>query len=275
MLLYKSHRFISGLPMLLLFSSCANTRTILRSPQTNQQNAYHAMPTLEDERKTAHYVSGTLTIGGMNDFLRDDIYIFQGRWHVAHQLGTNLQGYFGLNGSAGVYKISSHSWYGYYDPLNGSITTYEGPKGNKGTSSLGSTAGLAYAIPLGTKAEWRILGVEGSAGQEFGSYYKLRKSLPDTLVSLTDRRNFHATLGGFTEFIFKPRNRDIRIGYQLAVGSSLHRLRNHYDGWHDFTPYYINNTFHFTVRRTTGSLRIASGKYFAGVQMGFSYRLSQ
>ncbi|KYP12923.1 MAG: hypothetical protein A1D16_16630 [Flavihumibacter sp. CACIAM 22H1] len=258
----------------ILFLSSCTTRDIFRSPYTNQQNSYHVMPLLSDEKKTANYLTASATLGGSNDYLTDEVYIFQGKWHVSHQFGSRIQGYFGLHGSAGLYDISSNAYStNDYDPATGQPIEFNGPKGNKFTGSFGSTAGLAVVIPLGNRAEWRVFGLESSIGREWGDYYKARRSLPDSVIDIADRRNTHLTLGGFTEWVFKPRNPDIRFGYQLAIGSSLHRLRNDVNGFYNFTPFYINNTFHFTVRRTTGIIRFAAGNYFGAVQTGFSYRL--
>ncbi len=232
------------------------------------------MPTLADEKKTANYLTASISLGASNDWLNDEVYNFQGKWHIAGRLGENLQGYVGVNGSVGLYDISSNTYNdGRYDPVTGEYIYFDGPKGNKSTASLGTTAGLAVVIPLGTRVEWRIFGVESSFGREFGEYYRARLSLPDSAVDITDRRNTHVTLGGFTEFIFKPRNPDISLGYQMAIGSSLHRLRNYERGTYDFTPFYINNTFHITVRRVSGIARITAGNYYGGVQLGFGYRL--
>lgn len=270
---YSTLRIILVALCAVLFTSCIRTRTIFRAPYTNQQNTYHVMPVLTDEKKTAHYLTASPTMGGMNDYLNDEIYILQGKWHVSHQFGSNLQGYFGLHGSAGLYDISSSAYNLEYDPNTGNPMEFKGPKGNKFTGSFGSTAGMAVVIPLGTRAEWRVIGVESSIGREFGDYYKARRSLPDSVIDIADRRNLHVTLGGFTEWIFKPRNPDIRLGYQLAIGSSLHRLRNPVNDFYNFTPYYVNNTFHFTVRRTTGIARLSAGPFFGAVQLGVSYRL--
>ncbi|MBU7578707.1 MAG: hypothetical protein KAF40_11655 [Flavihumibacter sp.] len=266
-----------SLVLCLLFGASCTTRTIFRSPYTNQQNTYHVMPTLSDEKKTAHYLTASATLGGSNDWLADAIYIFQGKYHVAGQLGKNLQGYAGLHGSVGSYDISGGAYDNNvkYDPVTGEPIYFEGPTGNKFTASVGSTAGLAIVIPLGTRVEWRVFGLESSFGREFGDYYKTRLALPDSVVEISDRRNTHLTLGGFTEWIFKPRNPDVRLGYQLAIGSSLHRLRNYEQfTYNNFTPFYINNTFHFTVRRTTGFVRLSAGNFYGAVQSGVSFRLN-
>jgi hypothetical protein len=269
----QTHAGILLVLAVLSLSSCT-TRDIFRSPYTNKQNSYHVMPVLSDEKKTANYLTANATLGGANDFLTDDLYIFQGKWHVSHQFGSNLQGYFGVHGSAGIYDISSSAYTTLdYDPVTGEPIEFNGPKGNKFTGSLGSTAGLALVVPLGTRVEWRVIGVESSFGREFGDYYKARLALPDSVIDISDRRNTHLTLGGFTEWVFKPRNPDIRIGYQLGIGSSLHRLRNEVDNLYNFTPFYINNTFHFTIRRTTGIVRFSAGNYYGAAQMGISYRL--
>jgi hypothetical protein len=260
---------------LMMLASCT-TRTIFRSPYTNQQNTYHVMPSLSDEKKTANYFSASATLGGSNDWLADPIYIFQGKWHIAGQLAKNLQGYVGLHGNAGWYDISGGAYDEKvtYDPVTGEAIYFNGPTGNKFTASLGSTAGLAVVVPLGSRVEWRVFGLESSFGREFGDYYKTRLSLPDSVIEISDRRNTHLTLGGFTEWIFKPRNPDIRLGYQLAIGSSLHRLRNYEQfTYNNFTPFYINNTFHFTVRRTTGFVRLSAGNYYGAVQSGVSFKL--
>jgi hypothetical protein len=232
------------------------------------------MPALSDEQTTASYLSGSVTSGASNEFLRDDFQLFQGKWHIAGKLGRNLQGYVGLHGSAGAYDISETAFDLYdYDPVTGMPREFKGPTGTKFMGSLGSTAGLAIVLPLGDRVEWRVLGVESSYGHEFGDYYKIRRSLPDSAILLADRRNTHITLGGFTEWIFKSSNPDKRIGVQLAMGSSLHRLRNEEKVYNNLTPFYLHNTFHFTVRRTTGYIRISAGDYYAAFQSGVSFRL--
>ncbi len=257
---------------LLLFCSCSPS-TLFRSPYANQQQTYHAMPALSDEQPTASYLSGSVTLGASNDFLTDDFQLFQGKWHIAGKLGKNLQGFIGFHGSAGAYDISENAFNRYdYDPVTGMPREFKGPTGTKFIGSLGSTAGLAIVLPLGDRIDWRVFGVESSYGHEFGDYYKTRRSLPDSAVHLADRRNTHVTLGGFTEWIFKSRNPDKRIGVQLAMGSSLHRLRNEPISY-SLAPFYIHNTFHFTVRRTTGYIRVSAGDYYAAFQSGVSFRL--
>lgn len=272
MRLTHSNTLFSLFLCLLFFCSCSPS-TLFRSPYTNQQQTYHVMPALSDEQKTANYLSGSVTLGASNDFLTDDFQLFQGKWHIAGKLGKNLQGYIGLHGSAGAYDISENAFNRYnYDPVTGMPREFKGSTGTKFIGSLGSTAGLAIVLPLGERVEWRVVGVESSYGHEFGDYYKTRRSLPDSAIHLADRRNTHVTLGGFTEWIFKSRNPDRRIGVQLAMGSSLHRLRNE-TIFYSLAPFYINNTFHFTVRRTTGYIRISAGDYYAAFQSGVSFRL--
>lgn len=258
--------------VLFLFTSCSST-TLFRSPYTNQQQTYHVMPALSDEQTSASYLSGSVTLGSSNNLLTDDFQLFQGKWHIAGKLARNLQGYVGLHGSAGAYDISQNAFNRYdYDPVTGMPREFKGTTGTKFVGSLGSTAGLAIVLPLGDRVEWRVFGVESSYSHEFGDYYKIRRSLPDSAIHLADRRNTHVTVGGFTEWIFKSRNPDRRIGLHLAMGSSLHRLRNEAN-FFNLTPFYMHNTFHFTVRRTTGYIRISAGDYYAAFQSGVSFRL--
>lgn len=263
---------VSALVLMILLSSCTS-RSIFRSPYTTQQNSYHVMPNLTDEQPTAHYLTLSASTGASNDYWRDETILFQGKYHVAGKLGKHLQGFAGAHGTAGWYDISSRSYLEQYDPVTGQYTQYYGPQGNKFTGSVGGTAGLAVVIPLGDRVEWRVIGAEMAVGQEFGAFYKARVSIPDSAVDLTDRRRTHLNAGGFTEWIFKPRDPEKQLGYQIAFNSSLHRLRNQVINTYNMTPFSMHHTFHFTVRRYTGIVRLSVSQFYGSAQLGFAYKL--
>lgn len=262
------------LTAILFHTSCVR-KSVFRSPYTNLQHSYHVMPVITDSTHSANYISLASTHGFGNDNWSDGLAIAQLKFHHAQTMG-NFQGFLGAHAHAGFYRIDPSSYYNNYyryDPWQDTISQYNGPAGRKFTGSVGINGGLTYTLVLGRKLEWRILGIEASLGREFGEYLDVRKQIPDSVITYTDKRNTPVTIGGFTELVFKPSNPRFRFGYQLAVGSGIHRMSNTSISQGNLTPMYVNNTFQFTMYRYTGYFQARVGDYFGGVQLGFSYRL--
>lgn len=257
--------------VILLHSACIR-KSVFRSPYTNLQNSYHVMPLLSDSNRSANYLSLASSHGFSNDDWTDGLVMAQIKYHHAVNLG-NFQGFAGAHAHAGYYRISQTSYFDNYYNEPWQDSTYPGPTGKQFTGSVGINAGMVYTLAFGKRVEWRILGVEFSAGREFGDYLQVRKEIPDSVVTYIDKRNTPVTLGGFSELLFKPSNPKFRFGYQLAIGSGIHKMNNAFRNREQLITTYVNNTFHFTVNRYTGYVQARIGNYFGAAQLGFTYRL--
>jgi hypothetical protein len=254
-----------------LLTSCIEQRLYYLNPYPNLQNSYTATPVLRDSLPVANYLSGGFTIAAANHRGIDEVYIGQLKWHQVRQIGQNFQVFYGFQGSAGSYKVdwpySSYEFQPYVDP-DFMISSM----GNKFTGAAGFTGGLSLIIPMGPRVEWRVLGIEGSVSREFGEYGSFRKNIPDSIVTMVDKKIWPASLGGFTELNFKLRNKK-SMGMQFGLGSGLSRVYSHTEYLNKINTAYFNAGYHFTYDRYTGYVQLRAGTYFTGGQIGFSCRL--
>jgi len=264
--------------LLAFFSSCTTSHAVFNSPLNGNMSDYHAMPTRADEHKSGTYVGGGLNIGGANDALRDNVVTLKASLHEAHAAGAFRFNY-GGSLSIGSYNISE-SGYTYYNDRADSII-----RGNSGShywGSYGVFAGVAVAVPMGHRGEWRCIGIEGNYAREFGEYYDFRSKVPDSIFRINDRHQYLGTLGLTTEWINK-RRRGTEFGVKLGLGTSFRRLYyynrqppasgNFGDNNSREDLIYFNNTFHITSRRNTYYIQYTVAERAAFFQIGLNYRL--
>jgi len=232
---------------------------------------YHPIPAASDSIKSATYVNGSLSLGSMNDRWRDNVYSLQAGLHRGHALG-NARINYGGSVAIGSYNLSSDSYnYNYLSPA-----VYD--EGAKFFGTYGLFAGISAAKRMGKRGEWRFIGAEGSYYKEFGDYYTLRKSLPDSAADEIDRKNYIGSLGINTEFIFKTR-RMVESGVKIAFGSYLRRLyyngdinnSNYYYHYDDLL--YLSTTYHITIKKNTGWIKFNLATHAAHFQLGYNFRL--
>ncbi len=255
---------------LFLLSSCI-TNAFFHSPMQGNNNAYHATPLGSDSVKSATYVDGAASLGGMNEDLRDGVYAFQLGLHRAHALGA-IRFNYGATLALGSYHVDDyyHSYNSYYS--NGYV-----PGGNLFFGAYGLQGGVSASMPLGRRGEWRYLGVEGSLFKEFGDYYSFRKNLADTLAEEIDRKKYLGSVGLNTEIIFKSRRSGNKFGIKIGVGSYLRQL-SYYDSYssnysHKDDLIYFSSTYHFTFRKSTIYFQFNGATHAAHFQVGYNFRL--
>lgn len=244
------------------------------SPLNANTNFYHAIPLRSDTIKSATYLSGTVSIGGANDYYEDQVFSFNGYFHRSHAFNS-IQAYYGANFSLGSYNVGQSY---YYNPYTTPLVNYD--YGRKFFGSVGVSGGMNLVIPMGSRHEWRVIGIETTLQKEYGSYLSFRKSLPDSAATAITRNNLFISGGLTTEFVFKIRRRGT-IGYKLAIGSSFQKTPKFYyyygnNGDHYYqsvSPFYISNTLQITRNKVTGFIQINGGEYAANFQTGISYKL--
>jgi hypothetical protein len=242
------------------------------SPFNTTTNYYHAIPLNSDSIKSATYISGAVSAGGANDFYNDEVYSLHGYFHRSHSF-KKFQAYYGANASVGSYPVEPGSYYsGNYNnpPIN-----YDA--GSKFFGGFGISGGMNLVMPMGTRHEWRVIGIETSLQNEYGQYLDFRKRIPDSAADAIHKHTLFTTVGLTTEFVFKLKKGG-SIGYKLAIGSSLQKTNRFYYGYYDnyrasFVPAYISNTFQITRNQVTGFGQLNLGSYAANFQAGISYRL--
>ena len=263
------------LACMFFFSSCIE-RAFFHSPLQGNLATYHATPVGSDSIKSATYVHGALSIGSMNENLRDNVFTLQTGIHRAHAL-DNFRLNYGAALTLGSYHVKPYYDYNRYynNYIDSALRT-----GGKFFGAYGVYGGVSAAMPLGRngrRGEWRYIGVEGNLFNEFGEYYSFRKNLPDSSADEIDRKRYFGSVGLNTEIIFKGRSQN-KFGIKLAFGSYLRRLSytdasiNNYYHQHDDLLYF-SNTYHFTVQKATTYFQFNVATHAVHFQLGVNYRL--
>ena len=250
-------------------TGCLN-RAYFLSPFNATSNYYHAIPAMSDSVKAATYISGAVSAGGANDFYNNEVFSFNGYFHRSHNF-NKLQAWYGANLSLGSYNVDRTSYF------NGNTTTpVNYNTGVKFFGGVGVSGGMNLVRPLGRRHEWRVIGIETTIQNEYGSYLDFRKNLPDSAANAITKNKVFATAGLTTEFVFKLRSGNL-IGYKLAIGSSLQKTNRYYFDYNyesrSFIPAYVSNTLQITHKSLTGFGQINVGNYAANFQMGVTYKL--
>lgn len=254
----------------ILFSSCTY-RAYFKSPYNGVGETYHAIPLKSDSLKSATYVSGVFTGGGVNHNLRDDVFAFTGSIYRSHNFGS-FQGYYGVSGSLGSYDVANYSG---YKPNGGNTTIYTPDPGNKFFGCYSGGGGINFVMPFGRGSEWRVIGTSFTLQKEFGDYWGFRKQLPDSLANSIFNRTLTGYLGVSTELAFKTRHG--MIGYKLMVAQDVLNGGSHYRGF-DSVQYasgFFQQTLSFRHDRVTGSVQFNVGDRLFITQLGVSYRLGR
>jgi hypothetical protein len=252
------------LALIFILQSCSTTYQNFVSPLESTALHYHDIPLQADSLKTATYFSGIVSFGGTtasNDFF----YSFQASMHRSYNLGI-IQAYYGAGLSAGSY---------HFDQFYSSM--YPGPSyqrmSPKFFGSYGLNAGVNLVFNFGA-FEWRALGVEGLAYNEFGEFLNVRKSAPDSITSVRETNSMTKSLGGTTEFLWK-RKRGTVFGYKMAVGGFFVASKNFLGIENYERPMYFSNTMHLTKGNVTAFWQLNFGSYISAFQMGVNYRLEK
>jgi hypothetical protein len=259
----------------LCFCSSCIRRAYYYSPLQGNAFTYHAIPVGSDSVKAATYASGAISLGGMNEDWRDNVYSFKAGLHRSHVV-DNFRFYYGATIALGSYNVKSYDNY-YYDNYYLDTSSINHHAGAKTFGGYGLNAGFSASVPMGRRGEWRYVGVEGSLYNEFGDYYSFRKNLPDSAATIIDKNKYLGSLGVNTELVFKGRSLN-KFGIKIAMGSYLRRL-HYYNG---FSPsfynssqdlLYFSNTYHFTTKRATTYFQLNFATKAAHFQFGVNYRL--
>jgi hypothetical protein len=256
---------------IVLLSSCFES-AFIQHPLQGNSALYRTVPVGSDSVKSATYVSGALSIGGMNQRWRDGVYKMQLGVHRGHVV-NNVRFNYGASLAAGSYNLKPYFDYrtGYTDSSRGHGYFF---------GAYGVYGGVSFVSKLGRRGEWRFIGLEGSLYNEFGNYASFRKGLTDSAASEIDKKQYLGSLGINTELIFKFRSEN-KFGIKIAAGSFLRRLRYnnqsyapgaYYDGPYDDLIYF-SNTYHFTVDKATTWFQFNLATHAAHFQFGLNYRL--
>ena len=255
----------------MLFSSSCIENSYFHSPLQGSTSAYHAMPVASDAVKSATYINGAISNGGMNENWRDNVFTFQAGLHRAHVL-DNFRLNYGASLALGSYHVKPY--YNYSSYMDSAINRNAG---SKFFGAYGVYGGISAAVHMGRRGEWRYIGVEGSLFNEFGQYYTFRKNLPDSAATEVDRKKYLGSAGLTTELIFKGRSQN-KFGIKIGFGSYLRRLQYFNDnstGYY-YHPHddllYFSNTYHFTFKKTTAYFQFNFATHTANFQVGYNYR---
>jgi hypothetical protein len=254
---------------IVLFSSCIES-SYFQSPIMGSTSTYHAIPVASDSMKSATYVNGALSIGGMNENWRDAVYTMQAGIHRSHML-DNFRLNYGASLALGSYKVRDYNYYNYQ---NGTPSYKTGGTFFGGYSLYG---GVSAARRIGRKGEWRYIGLEGSLFNEFGDYYNFRKNLSDSQATEIDRKKYLGSLGVTTEWVFKGRSKT-KVGIKIGAGSYLRRLNytNVYPSGYYHTHddlLYFSVTNHYTFKKNTVYFQFNLATHAAHFQVGYNFRL--
>jgi hypothetical protein len=280
--------------MICLFSSCIEARQgYYLSPANANSDPYHPIPLKSDSVRSAFYTSLLYSIGSANDKGFDQVSVIQAGIHRSQNFGI-FQAYYGVNISLGSYNIAGYynSHYRYEGGLFGDYpvpvdTIYHIPDKGEFFGVYGMSGGINVVINARDgRGEWRVLGFETSVQNEFGNYADFRKKLPDSATNIIFKKTLTATVGLYTDFIWKTR-RGIVGGFKFAGGIMINPRTNYsrrltdnfYYGSTEsnniFPITYFSPTFHMSKSHYTGFIQLNFGTYADSFQFGLSYRLGK
>jgi hypothetical protein len=287
----KSHPFCGRtamirnyLPLLIisLFSSCIYERHgYYLSPNNANANPYRPIPLKSDSIRSAYYANLVYSIGSANDKGFDQVSVAQISIHRGQNFGI-FQAYYGGNLSLGTYKVSEfyNSHYriggGWFSPIAIPYDTIYHIAGNRQFFGGYGVSGGINLVIKSPRGEWRALGLETSIQNEFGNYSDFRKSLPDSAANIIFRKTLAATIGLYTDMIWKSRH-NVIYGFKFAGGIMINPVNNYSrtEADHIFPLTYVSTTFHMTKDHYTGFTQINLGTYADNFQLGLSYRLGK
>ena len=281
---------LNAVAVCLLLSGCVS-QIYFQSPMHGHSSSYKARPMQIDSLTTANYLSGHVSFAGNNDRFHDVVLSGTASMHRTHTFKL-LQAYYGLNLTAGNYRINPGSFDEYQqNPEKGYTDTYKSrppfSPGNRFFGAGGATAGFNLQIPINNtheKAEWRAIGAEFNYHREFGDYYPFRKQLSDTVGSFVERRDYHFTWSIFSEMLVRGRNKHIygmKIAYVrngLPIRTDLKKPQDidYYLVQNDYLRAgYMSTTFHITQGKRTYSGQLNLGTKLILLQAGLNYRLGK
>jgi hypothetical protein len=262
----KKTFYLLPLIAICLLNSCIEQAYL--SPFNANSNPYHAIPLQSDSIRGATYISSVFTIGAANQDWLDNVFAFRLGLHRSHTFG-NFHLYYGGNVAAGIYNISSSN----FDDLTMNGAQVNQYAGSKFFGGYGFNGGFNVLLPIHNGGEWRVIGLEGSAQNEFGDYMNFRKNLSDSVASIITKNNWTGTVGVTSEIITKRRS-GTEFGYKLGIGTGLNTLKNYYSHYTE-VPIYVSNTLHFTKDNFTAFWQINLGSYAGSFQMGINYRFGK
>ena len=274
---YTMRKIIPFALLIILFTGCKEY-AYYQSPLHTNTHPYKTIPLKSEERAVATYASGVLTAGGANDKYRDGYIGALGSGYRAHNFGR-FQGFYGISGSWGSYKVdsihNSRDSRNRYVASTVNDSLINKAAGRKSWGSIGGFAGINFVIPFRKGGEWRMLGAEMSWTHELGSYYDFRRKLPDTAANLIDRSRNFLTLALSTELVGSLKNGS--ISYKLAGGGSFRKMPGYaHDGTPmDYTSGFMSQTLAVTVNRVTLFSEWKIGSYSMGIHLGANVRLSK
>ncbi len=246
-----------------IIQSCGTNYPNYVSPLESTAFHYYDIPLQTDSIKTATYISGTISLGSSlesNDF----IYSFQANIHRSHNLGM-IQTYYGAGITAGSFRFDQFDSYIPYPSTN-----YHGIP-PKFFGAYGINGGINVVFNFGS-FEWRAIGIEGAAYNEFGGYLNYRKSAPDSTSSVRETNSFTKSVGGTTDLLWKKRRGTV-FGYKMAIGGFFIADKN-FNGIENYQrPMYFSNTLHLTKGNITAFWQFNIGSYTSAFQMGINYKL--
>jgi hypothetical protein len=279
--------YLNSLLCITLLNSCMEARQgYYLSPNNANSIPYHPIPLHTDSVRNAIYINGGYYIGTANYFGFDQVSVGQLSIHRSSNFGL-FQAYYGADISLGAYNIADfyNSHYHYSGGLFSSIpitddTIFHIPDKGQFFGSYGISGGINI-VNASAGHEWRALGIEASVQNEFGNYSDFRKSLPDSAANVIFRKTLTATLGLYTDIIWKGRHHTV-YGFKFAGGFILNSKTDYSNIITDiratdniFPLTYFSPCFHITKEKITGFIQLNFGSYADGFQTGFSYRLGK
>ncbi|MBS1597775.1 MAG: hypothetical protein JST75_06095 [Bacteroidetes bacterium] len=252
-------------PTVILLASCSEY-SYFQSPFTSTANPYHAVPLQSDSLSGATYVNVSATVGSANVDWQDVVASFRASIHRANTFG-NFHLHYGANVAVGTYTVSTSD---FYDPNY--TNTNHFVAGSKFFGGYGFNGGFSTLVPMKNGGEWRVIGLEGSAQNEFGDYLRFRKNLPDSSSTVNYKNSWMGTIGVTTEVISKRRKSGATFGYKLGIGVGLSSIKN-YSNYTTYNPIYISNTIHFGKDNWLAFCQLNFGNYTGNFQFGVNYRI--
>ncbi|HUX83895.1 MAG TPA: hypothetical protein VMV20_01590 [Chitinophagaceae bacterium] len=248
----------------VLLESCSTTYSFYGSPVFGKTASYTTKPLLSDSVHSATYSSLVFSDGFSNFFSQDPIYAGQLRLYQVRQFSL-FHFFYGTDLMLGNYGIANYQDTG--------VTTIVG---NHFFGNLGISGGGDFSLPIG-KSEWRMIGVDLSLNQEFGSYLGFRMKQPVTIDTGVFKHSFLGTLALSSEWAFHTRHGE--FGFKYEFGTYLGNqgfLANNFifppSGLFHSSYRFYQFSFHVTFKQWTGYILEQGGTWEGDSRLGVIYR---
>lgn len=264
-------------------ASCVQ-KAYFTNPGYGNAMPYHTLPLDKDSTKNNLYLNASAFGGSSNYEYNDEQYGLNVNLYNVNTF-SGFKVWYGGGLTSGLYHVKKQEAY------PDSVDYINTIAGSKFYGSLNGNAGITYALSLGN-VEWRILGIQATAQQEFGNYLSFRKQLAKQKIPVNGNTTqaFLLTTGLSSEICIRIPNGSFNISqqYNVLMGKTYrYILYTDYDYNSEMNIYkrkrydYFTSTYSATIKNMTYFLQANlqplwkiddDGPKMENLQFGVNYR---